>query len=107
MSSFTDFLSELRRRKVVKVLVVYTLVAIGIIEAADLMLPRLGLPDWSVTLVVALAVLGLPLALVLSWVFDVTANGVVRTSAPAGSTSGADRTGRCRRGRRRRRRSCP
>ena len=75
MSSFTDLLSELRRRKVVKVLVVYTLVAIGIIEAADLMLPRLGLPDWSVTLVVALAVLGLPLALVLSWVFDVTAGG--------------------------------
>jgi TolB-like protein len=92
LSSLTDFLSELRRRKVVKVLVVYTLVAIGVIEAADLMLPRLGLPDWSVTLVVALAVLGLPLALVLSWVFDVTADGVVRTSASASSTSGAGRT---------------
>lgn len=43
------------------------------------MLPRLGLPDWTVTLVVILLIVGLPVAFVLSWIFDITPQGVVKT----------------------------
>lgn len=73
---------EIRRRRLFRVGAVYAAAAFAVMEAADLMLPRLGLPDWTVTLVVVLAVLGFPLALVLSWVFDITPGGIRRTPAP-------------------------
>ena len=70
--------SDLKRRHVVKVFLVYAVVAVAVVEAADLMFPRLTLPDWTVTLVVALAVIGLPIALVLAWAFEITPEGVQR-----------------------------
>jgi adenylate cyclase len=52
--------------------------------------PALGLPGWSITLVLVILVVGFPLALVLSWLFDFTAQGVQRTAdVPAVSSSDA------------------
>jgi tetratricopeptide (TPR) repeat protein len=67
---------ELRDRRVLRVAAVYIVAAVAVSEAADVMLPRLGVPDWAVTLVVALAALGLPVAVALAWAFDVTPEGV-------------------------------
>jgi adenylate cyclase len=75
-------LAELKRRKVFRVAAVYGATAFLALQGADLVFPRLGLPDWTVTLVVALGVLGLPVALALAWAFDATPDGVRRT-APA------------------------
>jgi pentatricopeptide repeat protein len=58
---------------------VYLGAGLGTIYAADVILPALGLPDWTVTLVVVLVGLGLPLAVGLAWAFDMTPAGVVRT----------------------------
>ncbi len=74
-----SFWKELKRRGVPKVLAMYAATAFIIMEAGDIMLPRLGLPDWTVTLVIILLILGLPVALVLSWIFDITPHGVVKT----------------------------
>jgi TolB-like protein len=46
---------------------------------ADVAFPRLGLPDWTVNLVLALVLLGFPLAIVFAWIFDFSPQGVVRT----------------------------
>jgi TolB-like protein/Flp pilus assembly protein TadD len=73
------FLTELKRRKVYRVALVYSGVGWVLLEAADVVLPRLGLPDWSVNLVLAVVLLGFPLALVFAWIFDLTPQGVVRT----------------------------
>lgn len=73
------FVAELRRRRVVRVVVVYALVAWALIEIADTAFPHLGLPGWSVTLVIALALMGFPLAAVLAWAFQVTPEGMERT----------------------------
>lgn len=73
------FWKELKRRRVPKVLAMYAATAFIIMEAAEIMLPRLGLPDWTVTLVIILLIVGLPVAFVLSWVFDITPQGVVKT----------------------------
>lgn len=83
-----DFWAELRRRRVVRVAAVYGGTAFVVVQAASLFLPRMGLPDWTVTLVVWLALLGFPLALVLAWAFEVTPDGVRRTGpvARAGTT---------------------
>jgi tetratricopeptide (TPR) repeat protein len=80
------FLAELRRRRVVRVALVYGVSAFAVIQVADLVFPRILLPDWTVSLVVWLAILGFPVALALSWAFDLTPDGVQRTR-PASLTS--------------------
>ena len=65
------FLAELKRRKVYHVAGVYVMVAFALWEGADIAFPRLGLPDWTVTLVLVLTLIGLPIALLLAWAYEV------------------------------------
>lgn len=80
-SRLPALLAELKRRRVFRVAIVYGATAFVVVEAADLFFPRLALPEWTVTLVVALALLGFPIALVLAWAFEMTPEGVRRTEA--------------------------
>jgi TolB-like protein/Flp pilus assembly protein TadD len=73
------FLTELKRRKVYRVALVYSGVGWVLLEAADVVLPRLGLPDWTVNVVLAVVLLGFPLALVFAWIFDFSPQGIVRS----------------------------
>jgi len=81
---------KLRKRKVFKVAGAYAIVAWVIIQVADVMFPALGLPRWTVTLTVALLIVGLPLALVLAWVFDVTPQGIRLDTSDATSDASVD-----------------
>jgi len=74
--------AELKRRRVFRVMAVYGAVAFAVLQVADLAFPRLGMPEWTVTLVLMLALLGFPVAIVLAWAFEATSEGVRRT-APA------------------------
>lgn len=82
--------AELRRRNVIRVGGAYAVVAWLLIEVSDTILPRLGLPEWTVTLVIALLGLGFPIALFMAWAFELTPEGVKRTehavagAAPSG-----------------------
>jgi adenylate cyclase len=78
-SSGLGFFAELRRRRVVRVAVVYAIAGWVVIEVASTMLPGLHLPDWTVTLVIALVVLGFPIAFMMGWMFDIGPRGVQRT----------------------------
>ncbi|NGX15837.1 hypothetical protein [Wenzhouxiangella sp. XN24] len=82
-----SFFAELKRRKVIRVAVVYAATAFAVLQGADIILPRMGVPDWGMNLVVALTVLGFPIALVLAWALEVTPDGVKvtrpRDTAPA------------------------
>lgn len=73
------FLAELKHRNVYRTAVVYTAVGWMLLEAADVVLPRLGLPDWTVNVVLAVVLLGFPLALVFAWIFDFSPQGIVRS----------------------------
>jgi len=73
------FLAELKRRKVYRVALVYAGVGWAILEASGMVLPRLALPDWTVNVVLAVVLLGFPLALVFAWIFDISPEGIVRT----------------------------
>jgi TolB-like protein/Flp pilus assembly protein TadD len=77
------FWKELHRRRVVRVVVVYAIVAYGLVQVANNMFPALHLPSWTMTFVAALALLGLPLAIWLGWAFDVTPEGIARTRSEA------------------------
>jgi TolB-like protein/Tfp pilus assembly protein PilF len=74
--------AELRRRKVIRVALVYAVVAWLLIQVAETTFDPLNLPDWTLTLVVMLAILGFPLALVLAWAFELTPDGLKRDSGP-------------------------
>jgi hypothetical protein len=65
-------LGELRRRKVFRVAIAYGAGAFAIVQVAAAAFPALHLPPAAVTLVVVLAILGFPLALLLSWAYDIT-----------------------------------
>jgi adenylate cyclase len=73
------FLTELKRRKVYRVALVYSAVGWALLEMADVVLPRLGLPDWTVNAVLAVVLLGFPIAIVFAWIFDLSPQGIVRT----------------------------
>ena len=90
----TNVFRELKRRKVVRLGAVYAVVGFGVIEVAANTFPNLGVPDWGVTLVIAIVALGFPLALVLSWMFDLTSEGIERTGPAAASTTTAESTPR-------------
>ena len=80
-----EFLAEARRRRVIRVLVLYAIAGWLIIQVASTVLPGLNVPAWSVTLVIVLVVLGLPLAAILAWAFDVGDGRITRSDADAGS----------------------
>lgn len=80
-----DLVVELRRRHVVRVAVVYMIVAWAIVEVASTVFPTLQIPEWTVRFVTLMAVLGFPAAIVLAWAFELTPDGVTRTP-PRGGT---------------------
>jgi TolB-like protein/Flp pilus assembly protein TadD len=61
------------------VIVVYATAAFVILEAVDIIFPRLNFPDWTVTFVMILLAVGFPIALIFSWIFDVTPEGIEKT----------------------------
>ena len=75
------FFVELKRRRVTRVAVVYAVVTFAVLQAADIIIPALRLPEWTLTLLVVLTLLGLPISLVLAWAYDLTPEGVKRTAA--------------------------
>jgi adenylate cyclase len=86
--------SELRRRNVFRVAAAYAVVAWALTEVSDTVFPRLGLPDWTVTFVIVLLMLGFPMALFLSWAYELTPDGVRRTEDASPAEAVAGRTGR-------------
>ena len=71
------FFQELRRRKVIRVTFVYVVVAWLIVQIAETTFEPLQLPDWSLPFVIIILALGLPIAVVLAWAFDLTPDGLV------------------------------
>jgi TolB-like protein/tetratricopeptide (TPR) repeat protein len=74
-------LGELRRRHVLRIAGVYAVTSWALIEIADTTFPYLQLPPWTTALVLALVIIGFPIAMICAWAFDITPDGVTRTAA--------------------------
>ncbi len=72
---------ELYRRRVFGVAVTYAIVAWGLIEVASVALPAFDAPQWILRALIIIAIVGCPIAIGLSWVFDITPKGLRRTVA--------------------------
>ena len=79
-NKLSRFWRELKRRNVHRTLAVYAGSAFVILEAADILIPRWGWPDWAFNLVFYLLIFGAFITLFLSWVYDITPGGIERTS---------------------------
>jgi serine/threonine-protein kinase len=73
------FFAELKRRKVYSVAIAYVVGGWALTQGIAQVLPVFDIPNWVVRLIVVLIVLGFPVALTLSWFFDLTRYGIVRT----------------------------
>jgi tetratricopeptide (TPR) repeat protein len=76
-----SFFQELKRRKVIRTTLIYLASAFAILEAADIIFPRLGFPEWTLTLVIYLLGFGLITVIILSWIYDITPEGIKITDS--------------------------
>src|SRR5205809_5296506 len=79
----SGFFEEVKRRKVYREAAAYIIAAGGIIQLASAAFPAWELPSWALRLVIVLLLIGFPIALILGWAFDVTAQGIKTTPTAA------------------------
>src|SRR2546429_9077772 len=74
-----NFFSELKRRNVYKVAVAYIVAGWALSQGIAQVFPIFDIPNWIIRLIVLLIIIGLPIALVLAWSFELTPQGIKRT----------------------------
>ena len=79
MSDRPSFFAELKRRNVYKVAVAYIVAGWALSQGIAQVLPVFDVPNWTIRLIVVLIIIGLPVALVLAWAFEITPEGIKRT----------------------------
>ena len=77
--NLSKFFAELKRRKVYSVAIAYVVAGWALAQGVAQVFPVFDIPNWVVRVIVLLIVLGFPVALLLSWFFDLTRYGIVRT----------------------------
>jgi TolB-like protein/Tfp pilus assembly protein PilF len=89
-----QLLAELRRRNVIRIAGLYLVGAWLLVQVAETVLPVFGVPDWVLRALIILLALGFVPALVFSWVFELTPDGLRRESELDRSRSSVDHTAR-------------
>jgi len=74
-----NFLAELKRRNVYKVAIAYIVGGWALSQGIAQVFPVFDIPNWVIRLIVVLIIIGLPIALVLAWMFELTPQGIKRT----------------------------
>ena len=74
-----NFFVELKRRNVYKVAIAYIVAAWALSQGIAQVFPVFDVPNWVIRLIVMLIIIGLPIALVLAWMFELTPQGIKRT----------------------------
>ncbi|HWE24410.1 MAG TPA: hypothetical protein VG496_10800 [Myxococcales bacterium] len=71
--------AELKRRRVFRALAAYAIVSFAVLQVVEPVIHGLHLPDWTLSFVVVALGVGLPIVLVLAWIFDLGPGGIERT----------------------------
>lgn len=75
------FWEELKKRNVVRALIFYSVTAWLVIQFAATTFPYLNMPKWSVTVVIVALLIGLPIVLIVSWIYELTTDGLKKTDS--------------------------
>src|SRR6059036_2046364 len=89
-----NFFAELKRRNVYKVAIAYLVVAWLLIQAASIFFPAFDAPPWVMKIFIIVIIFGFPVALIFSWAFEITPEGIKLESEIEPNKSIARRTGR-------------
>ena len=76
-----SFIDELNRRKVFRVAFTYGVVAWILMQIGEVTFPALNIPDWVMSAVVLVLILGFPVAIIFAWIFDKTPKGYIKTES--------------------------
>ena len=93
-ATFADLLAEMRRRRVFRVMIGYAISCFAVLQVVEPIMHGAHLPEWVLTVVLVALALGFVAAVVLAWLYDLTSQGVRRTSSATGP--GAPSFGRAR-----------
>ena len=88
------FFTELKRRNVYKVAVAYAVVAWLLLQAASIFFPAFDAPPWVMKIFIIVIIFGFPVALIFSWAFEITPEGIKLESEIEPNKSIKRRTGR-------------
>jgi TolB-like protein len=72
--------SELKRRNVIRVALAYVVVGWIVLQVADIVAPALSLPDWSIPMLIFIGAAGFPFAIIFAWAFELTPEGLKRST---------------------------
>ncbi len=92
--NFKSFCAELKRRNVYKVAVAYAVVAWLLLQAASIFFPAFDAPAWVMKIFIIIIIFGFPVALIFSWAFEITPEGIKLESEIEPNKSIKRRTGR-------------
>jgi TolB-like protein/thioredoxin-like negative regulator of GroEL len=71
-----SFFDELKRRNVIRVGIAYIVTSWALVEVSSVLFPTFDAPEWAMRAVVLLLVTGLPIALLVAWMFEITPEGI-------------------------------
>ena len=89
-STVSGLLGELKRRKVYPVMAAYAVVAWVVLQIGEVTFEPLGLPGWVMTGLIIIVIIGFPVSIVLSWIFDITPSGLRRDEVQSADTTTHD-----------------
>jgi TolB-like protein/Tfp pilus assembly protein PilF len=75
----SKFWRELKRRRVVRVIIFYAGGSFVILQLVEILAPSLRLPEWTMNFILVLLIVGFIIAVILSWIYDVTPKGIEKT----------------------------
>jgi adenylate cyclase len=75
------YIEELKRRNVFKVAITYGITAWILLQIVETVAPIINAPDWLLKVVFVLLIIGLPIALISAWAFEMSPKGIIRTES--------------------------
>ena len=72
MPNIDNIVKQLKNRKVFRSLAIYAGFAFVLLQVCSIIIPGLFLPEWTMTFIIVLIILGFPIIAVLSWIYDIT-----------------------------------
>ena len=83
-----NLIDELKKRKVFNSGAIYLGTAYILLQAATILIPALKIPQWTISFLVVLAILGFPVVIIISWIYDISDDGLIKTESDKTKSSG-------------------
>ena len=87
-----NFWEELKRRNVIRETLAYILVAWVLLQVADIVLPIFEAPPWVLKTLTIVLIAGVPIVMIISWVYELTDKGLRKTADLEGPQAGRNRS---------------